>query len=182
MKGLIWKPRMTQRATSSTRTFQWPKIMECWSPFIVFKSWVLKTINFSLSQLAPSERAFIRAFEIPCNKLEISYIGDLFFSYYVTKTASKCKWVTLSTLLGSVLFSLHSDNYKKRKDIFLRVRGKYDHSTIIFLREPRISVSILLDWNPVEINKFNYVFLSKSEKEAFDILAPFNIICCDVIF
>lgn len=55
------------------------------------------------------------------------YYGYVFF-FYGRKSFSKGEWVIVYNLLCRVLFTVHSNHYKKLKDRFVRVNGNDDQS------------------------------------------------------
>lgn len=124
--------------------------------FNMFESKVLKTANINPSQIMPNWWSFVKAFEILCRSLEISIIVGFFFSYYGTKLDSNGDLVTLGAILGRVLLSPHSNNYKNKKDKFMIVIRQNDLFMVMF--DDNDGDRFLFDWteNLMVINRFNY--------------------------
>jgi len=82
-------------------------------PFTLFQMDVLRFPNVAPTQIWPNSWAFIRAFEILCEALDMVPSAGTFFHFYGTKGVDKGSWVSISAHAGKSLFPSYASNFKK---------------------------------------------------------------------
>jgi len=82
-------------------------------PFTLFQMDVLRLLNVAPTQIRPNSWAFIRAFKILCEALDMIPCAGAFFHFYGTKRVDKGSWVSISAHAGKKLFPPYASNFKK---------------------------------------------------------------------
>jgi len=82
-------------------------------PFTLFQMDVLRLLNVAPTQIRPNSWAFICAFEILCEALDMILSVGAFFHFYSTKGVDKGSWVSISAHAGKKLFPPYASNFKK---------------------------------------------------------------------
>ncbi|GAU43738.1 hypothetical protein TSUD_365870 [Trifolium subterraneum] len=101
-------------------------------PFMPFQCQILRTMNVAPNQLHPNSWAFVRAFEIVCESLELVPTVGSFFCFSQVKNASSSSLVSLSSQPNQGRFILYASNFKNYRDTFVRFRGAEGFSELMF--------------------------------------------------
>lgn len=90
-------------------------------PFSSFQMNILKVLNIAPSQLHPNSWAYIQAFAMICQVLDLTPTLATFLHYFHTRFIAKHSWVSLIFEQGKALFKLFSLSFKGFKDKIFKV-------------------------------------------------------------
>ncbi|QHN95762.1 TMV resistance protein N [Arachis hypogaea] len=88
---------------------------------VYFECKVLIQFNCAPSQLHPNSWAFLRAFEVLMNFLNVAPSLNVFFSLFQSKGVRKGLWVFLSSFPDRSLFLLYKSSFKNFKSMFVKI-------------------------------------------------------------
>ncbi|MED6224679.1 hypothetical protein PIB30_086396 [Stylosanthes scabra] len=115
-------------------------------PFTSFECGVLTQMRCAPSQLHPNSWAFVRAFEVLMEFLEVNPSLEVFFALFQAKGVKKGKLINLNSILGRQLFSAYRSSFKEFKEMFIKVRNCVEDFP--FYLDENLIEKFPLYWNP----------------------------------
>ena len=138
-------------------------------PFDEFTMGVLRLLNVAPTQLHPNAWASLQAFRALTEVFRLNPSPKVFLSYYTTHPASPCKWVSLVSKPGEVLFTPFNSSYKYFKDAFFKICIEQPGRHFFFDGE---TPKFPLVWtrNPTVLKAEGRVSLSEDDRKMYSIL------------
>ncbi|GAU30211.1 hypothetical protein TSUD_67630 [Trifolium subterraneum] len=96
--------------------------LHLWLPFKFFECQVLRVMNVAPCQLHPNSWAFLKAFQVACEGLDLVPTSGVFFSFFHVKKVSPHSLISISSQPNKGRFSLYASNFKNYRDTFVRFR------------------------------------------------------------
>ncbi|GAU33359.1 hypothetical protein TSUD_364840 [Trifolium subterraneum] len=96
--------------------------LHLWLPFNFFECQVLRVMNVAPCQLHPNSWAFLKAFQVACEGLDLVPTAGVFFSFFHVKNVSPHSLISINSQPNKGRFSLYASNFKNYRDTFLCFR------------------------------------------------------------
>ncbi|GAU39438.1 hypothetical protein TSUD_290040 [Trifolium subterraneum] len=101
-------------------------------PFNSFECQILRVVNVAPCQLHPNSWAFLKAFQIACEDLDVVPTVGIFFCFFHVKNVSPHSLVSISSQPNKGRFSLYASNFKNYRDTFVRFRCGAGYPELMF--------------------------------------------------
>ncbi|GAU39444.1 hypothetical protein TSUD_290100 [Trifolium subterraneum] len=96
--------------------------LHLWLPFNFFECQILRVMNVDPCQLHPNSWAFLKAFQVACEGLDLVPTPGVFFFFFHVKNVSPHSLISISRQPNKGRFSLYASNFKNYRDTFVRFR------------------------------------------------------------
>ncbi|GAU39169.1 hypothetical protein TSUD_147910 [Trifolium subterraneum] len=106
--------------------------LNLWLTFNSFECQILRVMNVTPCQLHPNSWAFLKAFQIACEWLDVVPTAGIFFCFFHVKNVSPHSLVSISSQPNKERFSLYASKFKNYRDTFVRFRCREGFPELIF--------------------------------------------------
>ncbi|GAU46490.1 hypothetical protein TSUD_402450 [Trifolium subterraneum] len=106
--------------------------LHLWLLFNSFECQILRVMNVAPCQLHPNSWAFLKAFQVACEGLDLVPTAGVFFCFFHVKNVSPHSLISISSQPNKGRFSLYASNFKNYRDTFVRFRCREGFPELMF--------------------------------------------------
>ncbi|GAU27966.1 hypothetical protein TSUD_146840 [Trifolium subterraneum] len=146
-----------------------------WLPFSNFECQMLRVMNVAPCQLHPNSWAFLKAFQVVCDYLEIVPTAGVFFSFFQVRNVSPHSLVSISSQPNKGRFSLYASNFKNYRDTFVRFHCGNGFPALMFDASGNHLFPFYWSSAPRLIKGTQAKTLNEYERDVVGFLSSFNV-------
>jgi hypothetical protein len=146
-----------------------------WLPFSNFECQMLRVMNVAPCQLHPNSWAFLKAFQVVCDYLEIVPTAGVFFSFFQVRNVSPHSLVSISSQPNKGRFSLYASNFKNYRDTFVRFHCGDGFPALMFDASGNRLFPFYWSSAPRLIKGTQAKTLNEYERDVVGFLSSFNV-------
>ncbi|GAU48211.1 hypothetical protein TSUD_404980 [Trifolium subterraneum] len=150
--------------------------LHLWLPFNFFECQILRVMNVAPCQLHPNNWAFLKAFQVACEGLDLVPTAGVFFCFFHVKNVSPHFLISISSQPNKGCFSLYASNFKNYEDTFVRFRCVEGFPTLMFYASGNRLFPFYWSSSPCLIKGTRPSTLNEYERLAVSALSKFQVL------